>query len=344
MLYSVIIPAYNCIDTLKNTVESILNSGLFDFEVLIIDDGSTDGTTELCDLLVKDKREIRCIHQQNAGVSTARNVGIEMAQGEYLLFFDSDDTVDEGTLKHAAELVYQTKPDMMIFGLTFDYYLHGKMYRRDSFVYSKEVLLNREQWSYEFMDLYICNALSPVWNKFIRRSILMEYQVRFHKDLIEMEDFLFVVCCMTYCENIYVLPEAIYHYRQAEDEKSTFHRLLKIHSLSVYMQSFETEIDTLVSSVSLTGEIAENVKGVTEQIYVSLFREQIYFGDIVEIRRASSDMLTGKYSEAIQASDSRLYCLLEQGKYRRVWMRSVKMRLRHWGAVRVKYVRSCWRI
>lgn len=344
MLFSVIIPAYNCINTLQNTVGSVLNSGLYDFEIVMIDDGSTDGTSELCDSLGTENSKIRCIHQGNAGVSIARNRGIEAARGDYVLFFDSDDTVDTGILKHAAELVKQTKPDMLIFGLSFDYYFRGKLYRRDELVYSKERLLNQKQWCAEFMELYACNALSPVWNKFIRRSILTDNQILFCKDLIEMEDFLFVVHCMNHCKSIYVLPEAIYRYRQPEDERSTFYRLLRIPSLTAYMQPFETGMEELVSTFSLTGDIAANIRNVVAQIYTSLFYEQIHFGDIEEIERASNDMLTGKYAEVIRTANRMLFELLEQKHYRQVWIQNAKVRLKHWLAVRIKYIKSCRRI
>ena len=98
MKFSVIIPAYNCAGTLRETVGSIRASGLTDYELLLIDDGSTDGTAGLCDALCRQYPELRCIHQANAGVSAARNRGIRAAQGEYIWFVDSDDTVDHGAL------------------------------------------------------------------------------------------------------------------------------------------------------------------------------------------------------------------------------------------------------
>ena len=95
MIFSVIIPCYNCVKTLEATVNSIRVCGLSDYEILFIDDGSTDGTTELCDRLCGKNEGIRCVHQSNKGVSAARNRGIDEARGEYIWFVDSDDTVDE---------------------------------------------------------------------------------------------------------------------------------------------------------------------------------------------------------------------------------------------------------
>ena len=79
MNFSVIVPCYNCVKTLENTVNSIQASGLSNYELLLIDDGSADGTGALCDVLCEKYPELRCIHQPNAGVSAARNRGVDEA-------------------------------------------------------------------------------------------------------------------------------------------------------------------------------------------------------------------------------------------------------------------------
>ena len=89
MNFSVIIPCYNCLKTLETTVNSIRTSDLRNYELLLIDDGSTDGTGALCDVLCEKYPELRCIHQPNAGVSAARNRGVDEARGDYLWFVDS---------------------------------------------------------------------------------------------------------------------------------------------------------------------------------------------------------------------------------------------------------------
>lgn len=82
MRFSVVIPAYNCSGTLVGTVDSIRASGLTDLEIILIDDGSTDGTSEVCDGLAGRFPEVRCVHQSNEGVSAARNRGIDESEGE----------------------------------------------------------------------------------------------------------------------------------------------------------------------------------------------------------------------------------------------------------------------
>ena len=334
--FSVIIPVYNCKNFLQNTVESVLRSGLFEYEIIIIDDGSNDGTGDICDLLARKYDNIHCIHQKRSGVSVARNRGIEVAQGQYVLFFDADDSVDVSALKSAAEIVMKLKPDMLIFGLSFDYYFRRKLYRREELAYPYEGILNQKQWGKIFYELFSCNAISPVWNKFIQRDLLIRNKVRFCRNLIEMEDFLFSVRCMSCCDNIFLFPKVIYRYRQTEDEKSTFNRLQKIPSLSTYMQPFERGMEDLDNILFKNSGINIDVKRIVEQIYTTLFLEQMHFGNIAEIKYASNDMLAGKYTEAIKNSNSELYQLLKQKKYNKVWMQNAKIRIRHWIAVRIK--------
>ena len=83
MIFSVVIPCYNCVKTLEATVNSIRACGLTDYEILLVDDGSSDGTAKLCDTLCVRYPELRCVHQKNAGVSAARNRGINEARGGY---------------------------------------------------------------------------------------------------------------------------------------------------------------------------------------------------------------------------------------------------------------------
>ena len=329
MLISVVIPAYNCIGSLENTVNSILLSGLTDYEILLIDDGSRDGTAELCGELQRRHTCVRCVHQENSGVSNARNRGILEARGAYILFFDADDSVDPGALSRCRDILLDGEPDMLIFSLSFDHYFRGTLYRRDTLTVPLSGMQPREEWMARLRTLYECNVLSPVWNKFIRRDLLVENRVRFPGGMIEMEDFWFSVRSMKFCRQIFFLPEAVYRYRQPEDGRNTFRRLCRIPSLSAYMEPFEQELTGLPGGTEIAGEI-----------YRSFFYEMIRFGDVTRIGQTAEDLLGGRYAGCIAAQDPVQYRLLEEKKYRRIWLRSQARQLRHWAAVRVKYVRS----
>ena len=94
-MISVIIPVYNCEKYIKKCIESILNQTYKDLEVIVIDDGSKDSSLNICNKLMKEDYRLTVIHQENQGVSSARNKGLENAQGEYIVFVDGDDWVED---------------------------------------------------------------------------------------------------------------------------------------------------------------------------------------------------------------------------------------------------------
>lgn len=277
MRFSVIIPCYNCEKTLEETVQSVLSSGLADFEVVLVDDGSADGTAELCDRLCEKHGEIRCVHQKNAGVSAARNRGIDEARGDYIWFIDSDDTVDAGAMISAVNVVTERQPDMLIFGMSFDYYHKGKMYRREKLVPPCSGILSPRQVKEKFRELYDCNALTPVWNKLLRRSLLIDSGVRFDTDMHLMEDFLFVLDILPHCKSISCLPEAIYRYRQSEDERGAYRRLQKVPDLAEYVKPFERSIERLG---------VPDANKLTDDFYVMLLRQKMQYSKLDGIRKA----------------------------------------------------------
>lgn len=114
---SVIVPVYNVKEYLKKCVDSILAQTERDLEVLLIDDGSTDGSGELCEALAKEDSRVRVIHQENKGLGGARNTGIQAAKGEWLLLVDSDDWIEPETLEKCLEAGERENADMVMFAM-----------------------------------------------------------------------------------------------------------------------------------------------------------------------------------------------------------------------------------
>lgn len=115
--FSFIVPVYNTVDYLTNCVESILSQDYRNYELILVDDGSTDGSASLCDEFAAHDVRVHCIHKLNGGVSSARNVGIEAAQGQFVWFCDSDDQLRSGALLKLAQALSQSsaKPLMIAF-------------------------------------------------------------------------------------------------------------------------------------------------------------------------------------------------------------------------------------
>jgi len=104
MKLSIIVPVYNVKDYLKRCVESVINQDYTDYEIILIDDGSTDGSSVLCDELSQENAKIKVIHKENGGLSSARNAGLDVAQGDYIMLLDSDDWIENGSLQKFSSL------------------------------------------------------------------------------------------------------------------------------------------------------------------------------------------------------------------------------------------------
>lgn len=334
MKISFIIPVYNCKTFLPDCISSIRSADISDYEILLIDDGSTDGSGALCDELAAADPEIRVVHQPNAGASAARNRGIMEAAGELLLFMDADDSIEPSLLSDVLSDLRCTEADLTIFGLTFDYYKNGNCYRRDPLFYAADEVLNSKTWGENFLALFENNSLSPVWNKVYRKDILQQYHLLFNKDMFLYEDLEFVLRYMQHCDRIWNVPQAIYHYRQSEDEGNAKRRLMRIDHLPPFLQPIEAALTDLLTANPTIGEA--QVQNILQQLYLVLAREKISVSDLAGIRTICKDYANWSQGRVFSIESSPFYKNLREGKALRLLLAAKKTALRHKVAVWAK--------
>lgn len=169
---SVIVPVYNVAAYVEKCARSVLAQTERDLELLLVDDGSTDNSGALCDRLAKEDPRIRVIHQKNAGLGGARNTGIEAAQGEYLLFVDSDDWLEPGILESSRKAAEKTGADLVFFNFrTVDE--AGNTLAECREIQPKNQLLPIS----EHKDIYL--ASPSAWNKLYRAALFRETGIRY---------------------------------------------------------------------------------------------------------------------------------------------------------------------
>ena len=335
MLISVIIPAFNCEKSIKRTVESIISSGLKDYEIVIINDGSTDNTASVCNSLCSQYGFIKYMEQQNSGVSAARNKGISVTLGEYIMFFDADDTAEENGFSECINIIENKKPDILIFGMSFDYYKNGKLYRRDKLVPEQSGILNKTQLKAEFESLYNTNSLSSACNKLYRKALISNNNILFNTNYFLMEDFLFSLECLKLCENIYCLPKDLYHYKQSENEKNAFNRLKRIDNLCEYVLPFKTAINELA--------VGENGDNVFNNFFLMLLSQKMYYENVKEIKTLADNLKSNKlFNEINQGEIPARYTVffkdIEESRYLKIRLLNLKTQVRHKVAVLVKSI------
>ena len=226
---SVIVPVYNSSEYIGATLDSIINQDFSSFELIVIDDGSTDNSLEIIkEKLSKSTITYEVIHQENGGVSRARNVGIEKASGEYLVFVDSDDYI---TGNHLSEL-YNGETD---FSLTQFIKKDGdKLSTPDH--YSKRLMACDEFIEKELkMEIYF-----NFWQLMYKASIIKDNNIRFNPDVIYGEDTEFALKALIYGKEIAISNEVTYYYIQhsASAIKTSEYRRFEVVEIFEEMSEF----------------------------------------------------------------------------------------------------------
>jgi glycosyltransferase involved in cell wall biosynthesis len=191
-LISIIMPVYNAQERLEKSIEAVLFQTYYNLELILVDDGSKDQSAEICDRFAQKDTRVRVIHQENSGVSAARNHGIDISKGDLIAFVDADDKI----LPNAYEMVlaeWENDMDLMIFGMTFDYYKKGKLAKQVQRSIDEKVCFTKERLDKYFFELHEANYFLPCWNKVFRASVIKENKIIFESKMAILEDFKFVL-------------------------------------------------------------------------------------------------------------------------------------------------------
>lgn len=188
ILVSVIIPVYNAEKFIEETIGSVLSQSLKNIEIILVDDGSTDNSLKICEQFLQKDLRIKLLRQENSGVSNARNNGLELANGEYIFFMDSDDTIDSEFLSGSYEIAKKLDLDIVIIG--------------------------------EYFCRWLPNVSAlPTMAQFLKHDFLMKYpDVRFPANIQPCEDGLFSHQLLALTTKIGINPAGIYHYRKHENQ------------------------------------------------------------------------------------------------------------------------------
>ncbi len=205
-LISVIVPIYNVEEYLERCVDSILAQDHKDIELILVDDGSPDRCGEMCDTYAAQDSRVTVIHQQNAGLSGARNSGLRIAHGEFVLFVDSDDYIDSDMCSTLIKKAYETGADIVECNLH-----HTYQNSEDTEIVEK----------YFDKHALLCMGRCIVWNKLYRRSILLKADAWFPLGLY-YEDLEFYAKLIPHINRYEYVDIAPYHYVQRSNSINNF--------------------------------------------------------------------------------------------------------------------------
>lgn len=241
---SIIIPVYNVEDYLKECLDSILNQNFSDFEVICIDDGSTDSSLEILNNYSKSDSRVKIITQDNQGQGTARNRGLKEANGEFILFIDSDDFLNQNCLEELYQNAISNNSDMVVFKFN-SYDETTNNYHPGGFDFDKsldDVDFNDFTFKYGDVKRQVMNTYFAPWFKLYKREFLDRHNLTFPEG-IGYEDVIFHIKSLLYAEKLSFLPKHIYNYR-ISNENSSIHNLSKVFDIIKVVDSVEEFLKT----------------------------------------------------------------------------------------------------
>lgn len=205
-LVSVVIPVYNVKKYLEKCVDSVLKQEYRNIEVVLVDDGSTDGSGELCDLYASRDKRIVVLHNANSGPSAARNSGIKAATGEYILFVDSDDYIAPQLISTVVKKAIESNADIVMFDAEAVDENGGHIEYFNAF---------QNKFNSDFLNMpQVLLSLPALWNKLYRRELFMNNNVFIPENICIGEDFTVNTQLLSLSQKTDYCNEALYYYVQ----------------------------------------------------------------------------------------------------------------------------------
>ena len=218
---SIILPVYNGEAFLERALESVLSQTLQNWELIVINDGSTDCSGAIVRRFLSVDTRIRYQEQENRGLSAARNAGFRLAKGAYIAFLDADDYVEPDYYQRLTESAVYYESDFFMAGFLRDFVKQGKKVHSVSVLFREEILASIQKKqvfsdNVSFYHLYI-----HVWNKLYQRNFLVRHGIFFDEALRYGEDVTYNLACLAAARSVTVLPLAGYHYVCHMNERIT---------------------------------------------------------------------------------------------------------------------------
>ena len=209
-LISIIVPVYNTEKYLRKCLDSIINQTYGNIEIILVDDGRKDTSGQICDEYASKDSRIKAIHKENGGVSSARNQGLAIAIGEWVLFVDADDILPYDTLSYYANVVSSNEVDMVL-GSYVECDEEGNITRSDLKQFEKQLSMLECLKLFYQSDTILFQGY--VWNRLMKLSIIKENNLKFNESIYFKEDGLFAVQYMVNCSlPCYYSSKIVYNY------------------------------------------------------------------------------------------------------------------------------------
>ena len=268
MKFSIICPSYGVEKYIEKALRDIIAQTYTDWECIVVEDCSPDGTAATAERVATEDPRIQVVRQpENRGVSEARNRGLEMAQGEYVLFLDPDDRYEPNLLETVAAALEKQQTEVVVYGHHEDYLSEsGVLKYRNTFGMPARTYTDVDEIHRLVMELEEKTMYGYPWNKAFRRDYLMEYQLRYPV-ITHVEDILFNVAVFQNVSSVQTIEEPLYHYMNYADAT----KRLTAKRLENYFELQKTRVQALLDQQDAWGSADAYTEGVVSKEYFRSF-------------------------------------------------------------------------
>ena len=281
---SIIVPVYNAEAYLQKCLTSIISQPFTDWECILVDDGSKDGSASICDKNALKDGRFKVIHKNNEGVSCARNIGIDIATGEWIMFVDSDDWLEGDVLSLPS--IANKDADLLIIDCITTNLEENSLDHYASANYDKALL------QINFHKLMFRQCMLGPWSKFFRREVLVKNKIKFDKDIKWAEDRLFNLQFLSFCKSIQTMGRGnyVYYYPNVVTDIMKYHPTVPmIHDLYNKMREAALKLDApkaelvylilwrYIEKVALLSDSSQ------EQFRKAFFKENATFRNLMKL-------------------------------------------------------------
>lgn len=215
---SIIIPVYNAEAYLRQCIESVANQTYKEVEIILINDGSTDESGEICNRYAEKDQRIIVIHKENGGVSSARNEGLKRSTGHYIMFVDSDDWINNDTIGTLISIQNKNEYEIIMFGS----YRENLLLDQIEEIRDEKGHFNAKDEIRSILPILIKDEkINALWNKMYKANIIKDNDIRFEESLNIAEDVLFNYQVFLNIKSFYTLNQSFYHYMIRDVESLT---------------------------------------------------------------------------------------------------------------------------
>lgn len=271
-MISVIIPVYNCEKYFSRCVDSVLNQSYKDFELILVDDGSTDSSGVLCDEFMQRDKRVYVIHKKNGGASSARNAGLDIAKGKYVAFIDADDWVEENYLEI---LIAPTQMEQLLDIIVMPWIREEEFKNNVSIVKykEKECNLKKELACLQLLQIEAWRGWS-VHSKLYRATLFQG--LSFRQDLPIGEDLIINLELFYRANYVYYIPQTVYHYCHVNNFSLT--HIIDVEAWAKFLQVMVDYISARDVKICVTEEMVFEFCRVAANFYMEWISRLILIG------------------------------------------------------------------